>query len=200
MEFFRRAAGCPGRLGILPGTFHPPSCAHFALGLAALRVVEEVVFVLPRELPHKRYEQVGFDGRMRMLLAAVRGESRFSVAASGGGLFIEIARECRDAYGFGTQLSIVCGRDAAERIVNWDYGSPGAILGMLREFDLLVASRSGDYAAPPELRPYIHPLPLESSFDLVSATDVRRRIAAGESWEHLVPSAVVPLARELYAS
>ena len=55
MEFFRRAAGRPNRLGILPGTFNPVTVAHLALAHAALRHVDEVVFVLPRVFPHKNY-------------------------------------------------------------------------------------------------------------------------------------------------
>lgn len=198
MEFFLRASGRPRRLGILPGTFHPPTCAHVALAQAGLAVADETVFVLPHELPHKRYEGAGFRDRIRMLQAAAAGEPRFSVAATTGGLFIEIARECRDAYGPETRLAILCGRDAADRIVNWNYGEAGAIARMLDEFELLVASRGGAYDPPAELRDRIHALDWEPSYEDISATEVRRRIAAGEPWEHLVPEAIVPLVRQIY--
>src|SRR5690242_20208760 len=120
MEFFRRAAARPRRLGVFPGTFNPPTRAHVALARAALASVDEVVFVLPREFPHKTFEGASFEDRVRMLEAALAGEPRFSIAASRGGLFIEIARECREAYGAETGLYFLCGRDAAERIVDWD--------------------------------------------------------------------------------
>ena len=152
MEFFLRAQAEAQRLGILPGAFHPPTRAHMALARAALTVVDEVLFVLPRELPHKRYERVGFEDRIRMLKAAAADEPRFSIGATEGGLFIEIARECWVAYGGNTRLAIICGRDAAERIVEWDYGASGVIGEMLKEFELLVASRGGVYVPPPELR------------------------------------------------
>ena len=45
------------------------------------------------------------------------------------------------------------------------------------------------------MRHRIHALPLSGDFHEVSATEVRRRLASGEDWEHLVPAAVVPLAR-----
>jgi len=199
MEFLVRAPGKAASLAILSGTFHPPTRAHLALARAGLAFSDEVLFVLPRELPHKRYDWVGFEERLTMLKAAVAGESRFSVGFTDGGLFLEIAREARLAYGADTRLAFLCGRDAAERIVNWDYGRPGVNREMLEEFELLVTSRGGEYDAPPELRNRIHPVVLERDFDSVSATEVRRRIQLGEAWEHLVPETVVPLVREFYA-
>lgn len=166
---------------------------------AALAVVDEVLFVLPRVLPHKDYETIGFDSRLQLLLAAVRGESRFCVASSQRGLFVEIAEECRELYGSGPKLLFVCGRDAAERIVHWDYGAPGAFRGMLDRFDLLVAPRKGGYDAPPEMRSRIHPLQVPADLDEISASEVRARIARGDNWEHLVPEPIVAMVRELYS-
>src|SRR5690242_17748537 len=111
IEFFRRAPGVPQRLGILPGTFNPPTRAHLALALAAEAQVDEVLFVLPREFPHKAYKGASFEQRIEMLRLAAASEPRFSIASTGGGLFIDIARECRDVYG-DVALSFLCGRDA----------------------------------------------------------------------------------------
>lgn len=197
MQLLRRAPGAPARLAVLPGTFNPPTRAHLALARAALAVAEEVLFVLPRALPHKGWEGADFKDRLRMLEVAAAGEARFSIGASRRGLFVEIARECREIYGQRVRLSFVCGRDAAERIVGWDYGTPGAIEGMLEEFDLLVAAREGSYQPPECLRARVRPLSLPA-LDAVSATEVRRRMAGGEPWEHLVPEAVAPLARAVY--
>jgi nicotinate (nicotinamide) nucleotide adenylyltransferase len=199
LEFFRRAPGSPARLAVFPGTFNPPTLAHLALARAALAAAGEVLFVLPRVFPHKPYEGASFDQRVRMLEAALAEEPRFSIAATARGLFIEIAEEVRAAYGARTRLTFLCGRDAAERIVNWDYGRPGAIEEMLEVFDLLVASRQGEYAPPDHLRVRIAALELETACDEVSATEVRRRIAAGEPWRHLVPPACVPLVRAIYS-
>lgn len=192
MHFFQKAPGTPLRLGILAGTFNPPTRAHLALGAAALRRVDEVVFVLPRAFPHKPYEGANFDDRVRMLLAAVAREPRFSIASAEGGLFIEIARECRAAYG-PTDLTFLCGRDAAERIVNWDYGEPGAFRAMLEEFGLLVASRQGSYAPAAELATRIHTL--EIGYDECSASAVREHLPG---WEHLVPTEILSIVREIY--
>ncbi len=200
MEFVRRAAGIPQKLGILAGTFNPLTRAHLALAGAGLGVVQEVLFVLPRRFPHKGYQGASFEDRMRMLEAGLEDHPRYSIGASEGGLFVEIARECRATYGPQVELFFLCGRDAAERIVNWDYGKPEAIAEQLHEYRLLVAPRAGRYEPPPGLRGRIQALPMEPGYDETSASQVRLRIARGEPWEHLVPEPIVPLVRELYGS
>jgi nicotinate-nucleotide adenylyltransferase len=198
MEFFRRSAYKPGRLGLLPGTFNPVTVAHVALAEAALRVVDEVVFVLPRQFPHKIYSGASFAERVELLGLALAGEARFSVATSERGLFVEIAEECREAYGADVRLSFLCGRDAAERIANWDYGDPGAFREMLQQFDLLVAARLGEYCPPAGTLSSFGHLELGGAFDHVSASEVRGRIDRGEPWEHLVPAAARRRVGEIY--
>src|SRR5438309_2273406 len=106
MEFIRRHETSPLRLGILPGSFNPVTVAHLALARAALSQVDEVVFVLPRLFPHKDYSGASFEERLELLCTATDGEPRWSVALSDGGLFVEIANECRAAYGPGVRLSV----------------------------------------------------------------------------------------------
>jgi nicotinate (nicotinamide) nucleotide adenylyltransferase len=192
----RRVEGRPAALGILAGTFNPPTRAHVCLARAALGRVDEVLFVLPRAFPHKSYGEVGFAERLEMLAAALKDEPRFSIATSEGGLFIEMARECREVYPPETRLVFLCGRDAAERIVNWDYGEPWAFLKMLDEFELLVAPRGGPYLPPEAMRRKIHSL--ECDCGEISATEVRERIRHGEPWEALVPREIVEMVRERY--
>jgi nicotinate-nucleotide adenylyltransferase len=200
MEFLRRSKDKPYRLGVLPGTFNPVTVAHLALAEAALTIVDEVVFVLPRQFPHKTYSGAAFEQRAELLEMALAGEPRFSAAACAGGLFVEIATECRAAYGADVRLSFLCGRDAADRIANWDYGHAGAFREMLKQFDLLVAARSGEYCPPESLSSSFARLELNGAFDHVSASEVRARISSGEAWEHLVPSAVRRRVGEIYAS
>jgi nicotinate (nicotinamide) nucleotide adenylyltransferase len=198
LEFFRRAAGQPARLGILPAAFNPPTRAHLTLAQSALATVDEVLFVLPRNFPHKSYEDATFDQRVQMLMAATASEPRYSIAASDRGLFIEIAAECREKYSKVGQLLFICGRDAAERIVAWDYGEPDAFRRMLDHFELLVAARHGEYEPPAEIRDRVHALDVPGEIDAISATEVRDRLRRGAPWEHLVPAEIVPLVREFY--
>jgi nicotinate-nucleotide adenylyltransferase len=198
MEFLRRAVGAGRRLGVFPGTFNPPTRAHLALARAGFAVVDEVVFVLPRVFPHKGWEGARFEDRLRLLETAIGEDPQFSIAASEKGLFIEIARECREACGAGAELYFLCGRDAAERVVNWDYGQTDAFLEQLREFQLLVAARKGVYEPPARMRGRIHALPMEQEYDELSASEVRGRISRGEPWEHLVPEAIVGIVKQVY--
>ena len=82
--------------------------------------------------------------------------------------------------------------------MNWDYGAPGAFLGMLDEFGLLVADRDGRYEAPAGMHRRIRRLAVEEDLTGVSATEVRNRIARGQPWERLVPAPIIGLVREIY--
>jgi nicotinic acid mononucleotide adenylyltransferase len=160
---------------------------------AALSVVDEVLFALPRAFPHKSYSGAGLEMRIAFLRAALAGYPRFSLAVTDGGLFIEMAREARAAYGAGLELFLLCGRDAAERIVNWDYGAVGGIQKQLEEFELLVASRGGHFVAPPEIRDRVRSIAVPTELEEISSSEVRRRIRAGEPWRDLVPPSIVPM-------
>src|SRR5260370_630953 len=147
MEFHLRTAPSsrrenPPKLGILAAGFNPPTVAHGELIRTAGSHVDEVLCVLPREFPHKKYHGASLEQRIAMLAASFPS---CSIGVSDGGLFIEIARECRAHYDDETRLYFVCGRDAAERIVTWDYGRPDAIQEILGEFELLVSPRGGHY-------------------------------------------------------
>jgi nicotinic acid mononucleotide adenylyltransferase len=56
------------------------------------------------------------------------------------------------------------------------------------------------YEAPEHLRHRVRHLELDADLRDVSSTDVRRRIAAGEPWEHLVPASIADRVREIYAA
>jgi nicotinate-nucleotide adenylyltransferase len=178
------------RIGVLAGAFNPVTRAHIALADAAVKVVDEVVFVVPRVYPHKHFHGAGLDDRIDMLKLA----GRYRVEIAEGGLFIDIARQLREPN---SEIHFICGKDAAERVIGWDYGS-SSIEEMLKEFSLLVAERAGTYKAPAHLRNRVAALELGDDFSGVSSTEVRRRIAACEPWEHLVPDAIVEQVRRIY--
>jgi nicotinate-nucleotide adenylyltransferase len=198
MQFLQRADGIVTRLGILPGTFNPVTVAHLAVAQAGLRAVDEVVFVLPRAFPHKAYTGASFEERLDMLQSVLPRESQFSIATSQSGLFKDIAAEYRSAFGSETQLTFLCGRDAAERIATWDYDEPRAFHSMLRHFNLLVAARHGEYEVPDELHAAVARLELRGPYDHVSSSEVRDRIRQGREWEQLVPPAIHEKVRKIY--
>ena len=187
----------PHKVGILAGSFNPPTVAHLELAQASIQRVDLVVCVVPRLFPHKEYSGATLEQRIDMLDAAGLTIPH-AIASTSQGLFIDIAREFREHYGTGTEMSFICGRDAAERILHWDYGRPGVVEEMLREFELLVAPRGGHFSPPEEYRNRIHGLQV-SGCEEVSSTEVRERIARAEPWEHLVPEGIREKVREIYS-
>jgi nicotinate-nucleotide adenylyltransferase len=203
LEFLYRAARdagrkTPARVALFPGTWNPPTVAHVDIARMAGRRADEVIWILPRVFPHKGFEGVGFDARREMLETLTRQHAGFSAAVSDGGLYAEMAAEARDYFGPDAGISLVLGRDAAERIAAWDYGAAGVFDDFVRRHRLLVADRSGEYEPAEHHRERISRLPMESTWDEVSSSEVRRRIASGEDWSALVPQAIAAIVRDLY--
>jgi len=185
-------------LGILAGGFNPPTRAHLALVGAAERVVDEVICVVPRIYPHKAFHGATLEQRLDLLQLAAGNPRRFGVAIAEKGLFAEIADEARAALGADLDVQFICGRDAADRIVNWDYGYPNAIVNMMERFGLLVANRGGSWTPPAHLAHRVTALAVPPGFDDISSTEVRSRLDRGDAWDHLVPAELVSQVRDIF--
>ncbi len=201
MEVLLRPPGAAkvGSVGLLAGGFNPPTLAHLALVEAARAAVDEVICVVPRIYPHKVFHGATLDERIAMLQSAAGSPVLFGVAIAEQGLFIDIARECRVALGSHFDVHFVCGRDAAERIVGWDYGEVGTIEKMMEEFGLLVAQRAGAWIPPERLAHRVRSLGLPSGYDEMSSTEVRHRLERGDPWTHLVPPGIISQVRSIFA-
>lgn len=198
VRFFRGTPLRSGRVGVFPGAFNPLTRAHLALARAAREQhsLDQVVFLVPRVLPHKAFEGASFDERVTMLQGALADDPAFAIASSEGGLVIEIARAFRAVCGGDVEIFVLCGRDAAERFVRWDYGELPSFSEQLREFQMLVASREGDYSVPLEYAGRIHCLEMPVGYDDDSSSAVRELIRDGGGWERLVPEGVARWIRE----
>jgi len=186
-------------VALLPGSFHPPTIAHLGLAQAALARVDTVLFALPRAFPHKTYEQVPFATRLLVLQNLIAAHPRFAIALPTGGLFAEMAREFRALRPQTREIFLLCGRDAAERIVAWPYPEADPIERQLNDFQLLVAARDGLYTPPPALESRIVTLPAAANWDEISSTRVRHAIQASKPWRHLVPEPIHELVESLYS-
>jgi cytidyltransferase-like protein len=175
----------------MPGTFNPPTRAHVALAEAALAVVDEVVFVLPKAFPHKSFDGATAEQRAEMLRLIAAPRPAFGAAFAAGGLYIDIGREAREEYPE-AEIHLICGRDAAERIVSWDYGRPGVVEQMLSEFRLLVAPRAGIYCPPAHLAHAVRNLET-GDYDACSSTRVRCETAV-----ELVPDEIAEMVKLIY--
>jgi nicotinate-nucleotide adenylyltransferase len=184
------------RLGILAGAFNPPTVAHLALADAALARVDHVLLVMPSQFPHKGWEGASREHRVEML-RAVSGE-RITAAISEGGLFLDMAREARVLFPE-AEVHVVCGRDAAERLIGWHAGEPEFFDAMCREFRLLVAGRRGVWEPDSRVAEVVEMLDAGPGWDEVSSTAVRESLAAGTGeWRALVPEVLHGVVERVY--
>lgn len=190
------AGALDSSVALLAGAWNPPTRAHLELARSALGWAGRAVFVLPRAFPHKPLEGASFEQRAEWITRLASLHPLFSAAVSGGGLFVEMAREAR-ALG-AHRVFHVCGSDAAARILTWDYGALEPVDRQLEEYELLVAPRPSPFTPPLRLRPRIHTLIVPALLEDISSTEVRRRIREGEPWRRLVPEAVADSVEAVY--
>jgi nicotinate-nucleotide adenylyltransferase len=198
MRLFRRPKTSCRSIAVFCGAFHPPTVAHVSLAEAALRRVDEVMWVMPEAFPHKRYEGVPLPGRLRLVLEA----TQHAVGVSRGNLFFDVAAEVAGQFN-GAQVHLLMGEDGARRLMEWDYGldresTARYLRENLERYPLLCARRGDEWEAPEELARHIEWL--DHHEPEVSATLVRQRIAENQDWEGLVPEPIRGRVAALYGS
>lgn len=186
--------GAQRRIGVYGGSFDPPHLAHLALArMARDALALDELRLLPAGQPWQKAGrlQAGAAQREAMLRLLVAGEPQLVVdprelRRPGASYTIdslrELAREHADA-----ELFLVIGADQFETLDTWREAD--AILGLAR---LAVAPRDGQRPRPPQawagraIAWREIPLP---PID-ISATEIRRRVAAGDTIAPLVGDAV----------
>jgi nicotinate-nucleotide adenylyltransferase len=180
------------RLGVLGGTFDPPHLGHLVVASeVAERLKLDRLLWIPSALHPLKGGGVAATARQRleMVQAAVAGDPRFAadpleLERSGPSYTVDTLRELRARHP-AAELFFVAGADILRELHLWK--SAGEVARLAR---LVVVTRGGDAAAAGAV------LPLEAvrvtRIDL-SSTEVRRRVAAGESIRYLVPEAVIAL-------
>jgi nicotinate-nucleotide adenylyltransferase len=185
------------KLGVLGGTFDPPHLGHLVLAEQARQqlALERVVW-LPAGNPWRKAAQAvsAKEHRLAMVQRAIEGNPAFEVATlelerDGPTYSADTLAALGEAHP-GAQLFFLLGADALEDLPHWH--EPERLIALAT---LAVASRGG---AGPPAEALDRLLPgLSSRFVWVemprldiSATDLRRRAAAGESLRYLTPDAV----------
>ncbi|MQC18298.1 MAG: nicotinate (nicotinamide) nucleotide adenylyltransferase [Chloroflexi bacterium] len=185
------------RIGMLGGTFDPPHNAHLALAEAARATLHlDRVVVVPAGDPWRKRDRevTPAAARVEMVRAAVSADPWISVST------IEVDRDGA-SYTAETLAALVqpdeqwwciLGADALADMPYWS--EPNRILELAR----LAVARRPDSTGPlltPEVRTTLPQI--ESRIDFIqmpqldiSATEIRRRIAAGESTDDLLPHPV----------
>ena len=188
------------RVGVLGGTFDPPHLGHWLAAVDAYEGLglDRLLFVPAATQPLKadRRTASGPD-RLAMVRAMLEGDGRFAASEveidrQGLSFTVEtleqLGRELPDA-----ELFFLVGRDVLESFGRWR--APERVLALAQ---LVVLTREGDAAGsgaaavediaraagvrPPQ---YLHTRRVD-----VSSTEIRRRVAAGQSIRGFVPEAV----------
>lgn len=178
------------RVGILGGTFDPPHVGHLLVASDACRVLEldRLVLIPSASPPHKRGRvQATAEQRLEMMRAAVAGDPRFEVddlelRREGPSYSVDTLRELR-ARMPEAELFFIVGVDQLREFHSWREPDEVARLATLA-----VVSRHGETAE--EVNPGVPARSVPVTRIDLSATEIRRRVAAGESIRYFVPDRV----------
>lgn len=195
------------------GTFDPVHNGHLAIARAAREALSTTVWLMPAaDPPHRDAPGASADQRAAMLDLAIEGQvglrvdrrelERAAQAGDAPSYTIDTLRELRAKFGEQAPLAFLIGADSLHGFATWK--EPEALLAGAH---WVVAERPGsalDEHLPPasarlaagrwtrDARSlYDSPggklLRLRQPLHGESATQIRRRIAAGETWHHLLP-------------
>ena len=193
------------------GTFDPVHNGHLAIARAVRDAMGTTVWMMPAaDPPHRAAPGATAEHRAAMLDLAIEGQSglrvdRRELARDTPSYTIDTLRELRAKYGENAPLAFVIGADSLHGFVNWR--EPETLIAAAH---WIVAERSGsaldEHLPPPVARlvggrwtldpallraePGGRVLRLRQPPQPESATQIRRRIASGETWHHLLPPAV----------
>ena len=177
------------RLGVFGGSFDPPHLGHLLAASDAAQALrlDRVLWIPSAVHPLKRDRvRAAPDVRLEMVRAAIAGDPRFEaddleLRRAGPSYTVDTLRELRARHP-GAELFFLVGADIPRELPAWK--EPEEVVRLAR---LVVVSRTGETV--PEDLPYAARAVHVTRTD-VSATEIRRRVAAGETIRYLVPEAV----------
>jgi nicotinate-nucleotide adenylyltransferase len=204
------------------GTFDPVHNGHLAIARAARDALGTTIWLMPAaDPPHREAPGATAEHRAAMLELAIEGQAGLRVdrrelervARDGDtpSYTIDTLRELRAKHGEQAPIAFLIGADSLHGFATWK--APEALLAGAH---WVVAERPGsaldEHLPPPVARlvagrwtlnaaslreaPGGKVLRLRQPLHAESATQIRRRIAAGETWHHLLP---LPVAKYIVA-
>jgi nicotinate-nucleotide adenylyltransferase len=185
------------RLALFGGTFDPIHNAHLTVAREAADqfALDQVWFIPAAHPPHKAaHTGAPYEDRFRMTELACQVDPRFiaSLLEAGGGksYSVDTVERVRE---LGQQPYFIIGADAFAEIPSWHRWQD-----LVRLTEFIVVTRPGhSYSAPPGAR--VHRL--DTVALPVSSSEIRRRLAAGETPPELPPAVARYIAaRDLYHS
>ena len=184
----------PMKLALYGGTFDPIHHGHLILAADALGVlgVDRVIFIPAAVSPHKLTRPTAPAAvRLQMVAAAIEGEPRFELDDSelsreGPSYTIDTVEHIQARFP-GAQLHCLIGADNVAQLGTW---RRIAELRQLVQFVVFTRGTAGSEAGFPTLPRRID----------ISASEIRARVARGDSIRYLVPERVrsIIAAQHLY--
>ena len=200
----------PASVGLLSGSFDPPTVGHEELARAAGRHLHLVVLVVSaRTLPKEAGTAaplLDVGARLRALEAFVGGRPGLALGLASHGLLSDQAAAASERFPRAGR-SLVMGSDKLAQLLDpgWYGDRDAALAALFSAADVLVAEREGDGAALAEaLREAarlgwaerIARLDADPRAAAVSSRAVRERVRAGADVSDLVPPEVLPFVVE----
>jgi nicotinate-nucleotide adenylyltransferase len=179
------------KIGILGGSFDPIHQGHLTLARESARQfkLDKILFIPAALSPHKREESQLIPAPMRaeMVRLAIEGEPTWELLdielkRSGVSYTVDTLREIRKIYPPPHELFFIAGADSFRELESWK--EPEEILKLA---EWIVAPRPS-FELPERLPPGFYLL--EMTPLAVSATELRRKIVAGEEITAWVPKKV----------
>ena len=197
-------AGIGGRLGLLPGSFNPPTAAHTGLAAAGLAVgsVDRVLFTLSTHTVDKEViTGAALEDRLLVLEQLAREDARLGVLLVNRGLYVEQAELIRATFPSVREVVFLVGFDKIVQIFDPRYyeDRDATLRQLFGQASFLVAPR-GD-AGPaeltallgrPENRPFVggvRPLELPPTLRDVASRRIREAVSAGAPAADQLPPA-----------
>jgi nicotinamide-nucleotide adenylyltransferase len=194
-----------GRVGILSGSFNPPTAAHVELAARAASSFRlDLVFLALARVTVDKEEAGGLcpEDRLLLLSEIAARLDRVAVAAVNRGLYFEQAEAFRGLMGRRAKLFVVAGMDKVPQIFDGRYyeNRDGALLKLFAEAQLVAAGRGpweeadlDRLLALPENAPYrgrVYFMAMGERWKELASSKVREEAAAGRFQPGDVPAEV----------
>jgi nicotinate-nucleotide adenylyltransferase len=176
------------KIGIYGGTFDPIHHGHLILAREARELFgfEKVIFVPAAVSPFKGSPAATAERRLSMLRAAIENEPGFEIddcelRRPPPSYTIDTIKEIRTRQA-DAQIHYLIGEDNVSALPKWHRFDE-----LKKAVQFIVLERTG---TPPN-----HPFPIVHRKIDISATEIRKRVASGQSIRYFVPQAVEEIIR-----
>lgn len=192
------------KLGIFSGSFNPLTVAHIKMIEEARErfQLDELLLLLAKANVDKDVFGWSLAGRILTLKHYAEKHNDVSIGLSSHGRYIDKVEALRAAYPIDTEFHFIVGYDTLVRIFDPKYYTniQTELQHLFSQCCFIAANRDHvniktikEFLDQPALQPYsssVKCLILPDFYAEVSSTEVRQRIAQGDTISHLVPSVI----------